>query len=433
MGTVPRKPAGISFAFACCAALCSTIPAARLTRGEETVKKPAEISIGIKSGDISGSDNRALQAAVDYVANLGGGVVHVGPGTYEMRNALFLRDGVHVKGTPGKTILAACDGAVSRLRLDGDCNERQVTLEDPAPFRVGDGISVQDERMGGGFGVTTATLTARIGEDTFTISNPLYYDYLVSKNATARLVFPLVAGSRIQNASLESVVIDGNRDKAQPLNGCRGGGVYLFECEGIGIRDCIVRGYNGDGVSFQLSHDVVVERCVCEGNAGIGLHPGSGSQRPVVRGNHSLKNGSDGMYVCWRVKHGVFEDNVIEQNGRDGVSIGHKDTDNLFRTNRILRNARWGLFFRSESEPMGAHRNTFEQNEILDNGLDQSDPVQVCIRGQTHDLVFRNNTIGLSAGKSAKGAAIDIGKGVEGLTLDANKFPGVAREKTLEE
>ena len=32
-----------------------------------------EITVGLENADIVGSDNRALQAAVDYVGNLGGG------------------------------------------------------------------------------------------------------------------------------------------------------------------------------------------------------------------------------------------------------------------------------------------------------------------------------------------------------------------------
>ena len=46
------------------------------------------ISVGAHEGDIVGSDNRALQAAVDYVAGLGGGVVEIGAGEFVMRDSL---------------------------------------------------------------------------------------------------------------------------------------------------------------------------------------------------------------------------------------------------------------------------------------------------------------------------------------------------------
>lgn len=171
----------------------------------------ALIHVGIDAGDIRGSDQRALQAAVDQVADLGGGTVFIGPGRYMMRNALRLRDHVTIRGVPGQTILAACDGAESRLSCDGDCNERQVTLDDPAAFHVGDGVSIQDEHLGGGFTVTTATLTARLDDHTFAISAPLYLDYMVAHRATARIAFPIVGGWGVRDAAVAGLTIAGNR------------------------------------------------------------------------------------------------------------------------------------------------------------------------------------------------------------------------------
>src|SRR5262245_33569851 len=46
----------------------------------------AEVRVGIDEGDIRGSDQRVLQSGVDYIAGLGGGTVHIGPGRYLMRN-----------------------------------------------------------------------------------------------------------------------------------------------------------------------------------------------------------------------------------------------------------------------------------------------------------------------------------------------------------
>src|SRR5690606_8135767 len=122
----------------------------------------------------------------------------------------------------------------------------------PAGFRVGDGVSIQDPGTAGGFGTTTATLVAQTAPDTFAISMPLYFDYLVKKGATARLTFPVVGGWQVKNVVVEGLTIDGNRERAQPLNGCRGGGIYLFESDHVVIRDCHVKNYDGDGISFQV-------------------------------------------------------------------------------------------------------------------------------------------------------------------------------------
>jgi hypothetical protein len=387
----------------------------------------AEIRVGIDEGDLRGNDHRVLQAAIDYVAQLGGGTVHVGPGRYLLRNALKLRDNVQVIGVPGETILAACDGFVSALAADGDANERQITVEDRSGLRVGDGVSIQD-RGSSGFEVTTATLTAQTGPNAFQISAPLYLDYLVSREASARLVFPVVGGWSVKHAGVEGLTIEGNRGKAQPLNGCRGGGIYLFECEQITIRNCVVRNYPGDGISFQVSSHVTVEDCLSEKNEGLGIHPGSGSQFPVVRRNRSLANGSDGLFVCWRVKHGLFEENEIRGNLRAGVSIGHKDTDNLFRGNTITNNAGAGVLFRRESEAMGAHRNVFENNRIIDNATaaDQSSGgAAIVIQGPHHDLVFRDNQIGNSRPDSPGGIGILTSPEARNLEADGEQFLNV--------
>jgi hypothetical protein len=190
-----------------------------------------------------------------------------------------------------------------------------------------------------------------------------------------------------------------------------------------------VRDYRGDGISFQVSQNVTVEDSLSENHEGLGIHPGSGSQRPVVRRNRSVGNGSDGLYVCWRVKHGLFEHNEIRGNGRAGISIGHKDTDNLFRGNTVVQNGSSGVLFRNEAEAMGAHRNVFESNRIIDNGVgnEGSKTAAIVIEGHHHDLVFRDNTIGnsQSTGKLAIGILTD--KDVRNLDADGNHFLNVEK------
>src|SRR3972149_3366187 len=83
------------------------------------------ITVGRTNADLMGDTNRALQAAVDYVAALGGGVVEIGAGEYTMHDSLHLRPYVTVRGVKGQTILRKANGAVSALALDGDFGERQ--------------------------------------------------------------------------------------------------------------------------------------------------------------------------------------------------------------------------------------------------------------------------------------------------------------------
>ena len=176
----------------------------------------------------------------------------------------------------------------------------------------------------------------------------------------------------------------------------RGAGVFLYRGFGTVIRGCTVKNYNGDGISFQQSNDVVVENCTSEDNASLGIHPGSGSQRPVVRNCIARANGEDGLFLCWRVRHGLFEDNLLEANGRFGISIGHKDTDNLFVENVATGNGRHGLYFRDESAPMAGHRNRFVRCTITGNGAQAPDGEASDVRldGETRGIVLEDCRIG---------------------------------------
>ena len=382
-------------------------------------ERPA-VTVGRADADIVGADNRALQAAVEYVAGLGGGVVEIGEGEYLMRDSLHLRSGVTVRGKKGRTILRKADGAATPLALDGDFGEQQITVADPAGFAVG-GVAIWDDHAGG-FHTTVGRITGRRG-NTFAIDTPLMADCLVSAHAKAAPVFPVVSGKDIEGAAIEDLVVEGNKDANAPLNGCRGAGIYLYRGFGTTIRGCVVRHYHGDGISFQQSNDVTVVDCVSEDNADLGLHPGSGSQRPVVKNCVARNNGTDGLFLCWRVRHGVFEDNRLEGNGRFGISIGHKDSDNLLRGNQVVRNASNGVCFRNESEGMSPHRNRLEGNRIEDNGRAPG-TAGVRIGGEPSGLVFEGNVIRDT--REGNGRTQTVGILVEGrvgpVTLGSNEI-----------
>ena len=390
------------------------------------MKELPSITVGRKNADLVGNDNRVLQAAVDYIAGLGGGIVEIGEGEFLMYDSLHLRTNVTVRGEKGKTVLRKADGVVSALALDGDFGEQQFTVENPAGFAVGSGVAIWDDRAGG-FHTTVARITGSNGK-TFSIDNPLMADCMVNNKAKAVTVFPVVSAYNVEAARIENLVIDGNKKSNVHLNGCRGAGIFLYRAFGTVIQGCLVRNYNGDGISFQQSNDVTVLDCICEDNASLGLHPGSGSQRPLVRRCIARRNGTDGLFLCWRVRHGLFEDNVLESNGRFGISIGHKDSDNLLRCNIVRSNHQNGIFFRNESLGMAAHRNRIEENIIENNGTG-GQAAGIRIRGYTNDLVFRNNTIRDTRpkGSQTQTVGIRIEEQVGKIVLEKNKIEAKTR------
>lgn len=369
------------------------------------MRERPKITVGQREGDLIGSDHRVLQAAVDYIAGLGGGVVEIGPGEFLMRDSLHLRSLVTVRGTEGKTVLRKAKAAVSPLALDGDYGEEQITVANADGFTVGGGVAIWDSGANG-FHTTVARITGRNG-NTFSIDTPLNADCMVANQARAATVFPVVSGYQLEGARVENLVIEGGKDENAPLNGCRGAGIFLYRGFGAVIENCVVRNYNGDGISFQQSNDVLVNRCLCEDNAGLGIHPGSGSQRPIVRECVARRNGEDGLFLCWRVRHGLFEKNLLENNGRFGISIGHKDSDNLLQNNQIRGNRQDGVFFRNETAGMAGHRNRLEHNLIENNGA-TAEAAGIRVRGETRNLIFRNNTIRDTRAPAARQQTVGI-------------------------
>ena len=141
------------------------------------------IRVGLEGADINGADNRALQAAIEYVAALGGGAVEIGPGEFLMRDSLHLRENVTVRGTAGQTVLRKADGHLSSLTLDGDFGEQQVSVADATGFEVGAGVAIWDDHAGG-FHTTVARITGKRG-NTFSIDKPLGADCMVQHHAQA--------------------------------------------------------------------------------------------------------------------------------------------------------------------------------------------------------------------------------------------------------
>lgn len=387
----------------------------------ELLAQPAvRVTVGVRDADIIGNDNRALQAAVDYVGTLGGGVVEIGPGAFLMRDSLHLRSRVTVRGAGEKTVLKKDREHRSPLAADGDFGEAAITVQNPEGFTIGLGVYVASKTMRNFLGNCGTILNSR--SNCFTLSRSLNADILMTDGGFAATIYPVISGYNLEDARVENLAVDGNRvENPTKVDGCRTAGIYLFRSDNCVISNCVVRDYNGDGISFQQSNDVNVEGCVVERCAGFGLHPGSGSQRPSVTNCRAIANGDDGFFFCWRVRGGVAEGNWLEDNGGYGMSIGHKDSDNLVRRNTIIGNKLGGVYWRQETEPMAAHRVTFENNTVRDN-----EGWGIFVDGATHGTIIRSNIVE-DTGSGRQKIGIRIGKQAGEVFLEANSIKAVSQ------
>ena len=410
------------------AAADSLPQAPAVTRPRATSGDPVEpkweqrltVTVGPQKADIVGVDHRAIQAAVDYVAGLGGGTVQILPGTYRFRNAVNLRSGVRVAGSGDDSICIKEPSMKTALAENSDWYDQEVTLTDASGFQIGDGVTLQTRNPNNGsFDVYKRTLVARSG-NRFRLNEMLVENFWIKEGATASTLYALFDGFRVKDIAIENITLDGNKANNSFLNGNYIGCIFLRESNRINMRKVTARNFNGDGISWQVCHDVRVEDCHSHDHAGYGLHPGSGSQRTVVTGS-KLERNDIGFFFCWGVKWALVEKNSMLDNRRFGVSIGHNDTDNLVRNNEVARSGKVGIFLRQEHGPtFSPSRNTIEANRVVDSA---ETGVAVDIEGVTESVTLARNTL-LETRQPASRVGVRISKDARQIQLAENRIDG---------
>jgi len=424
----PRLPALPIVAFSLCVLAnvsCTSRSAASSTFPNRTITVAQPGADG-QSGkaDVIGTDSASLQKAAGLLRP--GDTLVIGPGTYQMDASLLIPSDVTVRGAAGKTILRKSRGVESALLEDADYGESYLSAADAEKFSPGMGIEILDDTLKEGWDVTISKVVVVHGH-ILQINPPTVRDYdLDQKHVRIRNTYPLLCAMNAENVTFEDLTVDGNKAENSYLDGCRGGAIYLYNVRNVTVKNCVARNYNGDGISFQISDRVHVLNSESYGQTGYGVHPGTGSANSVVEHCHLHDNGDIGLFLCWRVRHGQFRDNIIEDNGHYGISIGHKDTDNEFTGNTIARNGVSGVYFREESPLNSGHRNTFRDNKVLDNGSPKAG-YGFYIAARVNDTVIEGNRISDTRGAGAtQRYAVYKAKGAGAVRMENNVIEGNA-------
>lgn len=348
------------------------------------------ITAGDDASDIRGFTHHHIQAAVDRAALLGGGEVVLSAGVFEMGDSLHLRAGVLVKGQGGRTILRKQPMKQARIVTFLGFGHYDVVVDQPDQFEPGEGVILSD-RNAVGFYQTVSTLIRRDG-DAWIVSRPHAHDYHVRSDGVMRTLFPVVSAVDVADARVEDLVIDGLADRNDMLNGCRGGGFFAHRSSRVAARRLTVRNFNGEGFSFQTCDDLMLESCVAEECSGNGFHPGSGSNRFVIRGCTARRCGACGLFYCLRVRDSLLEDSLFEGNGSHGVSIGDRDTGHTNRNLTIRENGGAGVFLRPGGWDVAAHGNRIEGCRIERNAARDGE-AEVVLQGEASGVVFAGNRV----------------------------------------
>jgi hypothetical protein len=326
----------------------------------------------------------------------------------------------HPRATSGDAV----ESVACKLAADSDWYDQEITLSDAKGFQVGDGICLRCKNPHhGGMDIAKRTLVARSG-NRFKLDRALRENFWLVGNATVTTLFPILSGENIADVVIENITLDGNKANNDNLDGNYAGCIFLQDCNRITMRQVTARHYNGDGISWQICHDVLAESCHSHDHAGLGLHPGSGSQRPIIRGN-TLQRNDIGLFFCWGVKFGLAEKNLIEDSRSYGISIGHRDTDNLIRDNEVRLSGKVGVLFRPErGKSFAPHRNRLEKNRVSDSGPDNG--VAIDIQGETESITVAQNALRETRQPLSR-IGIRIGAQTRDIHLHDNQTEGFAQ------
>jgi Right handed beta helix region len=404
-----------------------------------------EITVGPSNADIVGTTGRAIQIAIDALAGRGGGVVRVLPGQYVLDDSLRLRPGIVLLGDRDKTILRRGPLVWSPLKVDADTSQTEITPEDASAFRPGMGVCTFDTRSGWVHAAHPLTVTD-VRDGVLHLSGHLTSDRLAEEGGLVANHFPLILGIEADDVVVDGFTADSRvDDPTGVLSAIRTASVYFWRCRYVSLRNVIATGGVGDGICVAKSSvGATIEHCVAAHNGYYGIHPGSHSAHCTIRHCDIHDNASDGLYICWGIRHSEFTDNRIYRNGwrdlRSGISIGHKDTDNLIARNHIYENAKFGVCFRRKTDANAAHRVTLQDNVIENNGsrADELADIKatlepweaigcgVHVSGMTRDLALEKNTLRETRQGDARTQqhALVLTEGVSGVRMMDNVIEG---------
>jgi hypothetical protein len=387
---------------------------------------PKIITVGDKTADINGFTTNAIQTAIDALEKFDGGTVQLTPGNFDIDAPIELASDMTLLGSGEKTALRKIDGVKSPLVVDADYGELKLQVSNAKDFKPGMGVQIYDENQKNGWAVTTAKITD-IVNNTIYIDTYLVRDYRADNGGVVSNACSIIQAVETENVKIANLVVDGNREANEYLNGCRGGAVYLHKVKNAFVENVVVKDFDGDGISWQITEDVTVKNCEVSGCTKSGLHPGTGSPNSIVVSNKSHHNDQDGMFICWRVQHGLIKNNEFFDNGRFGLCTGHKDTDVRFEDNHIHDNGDDGVHFRGERESNAPHRNYFINNIVENNngyGFGFNSPAK--------DVVLEKNII-RDTGKGVQKAAIFYFKNGLPVELKNNTISGHTQGEVLSE
>jgi parallel beta-helix repeat protein len=379
------------------------------------------LTVGQTEGDMIGKDDKIIQAGVEYLNRLGGGTLRILPGIYNMKNSIYLHPNITIKGSGGKTVLKMAPGFVTPIIRNMDGGEYGVQVKDPSGFEPSRGIMLRTTaKEAWGIDVLKSTVT-RIDGDIVYFERIADKGFNLKQQCTAATIFPILTAENADNVNIEDIVLDGNKEQNEHINGNFSGGVFLHYCNNWNFKNVTSKNYNGDGFSWQTCNDIHFDNCKSLNNSDFGFHPGTGSQRPVISNCISTGN-SEGLFFCWNVTDGFVDNCTFSGNIKYGISVGHRDTDNIIQNCLVENNEEVGILFRKDNDDdfFAGNRNLVKNCTVRDNGT-KKEGVGIDVTWKTKGITIENTKF-ISSQAGIQKIGIKISKDAQGIITSGNTF-----------
>jgi parallel beta-helix repeat protein len=366
---------------------------------------PAEADSGLiivvgrdGKGDFAGTDEEAIQAAVDKARQAGGGTVQIGPGEYLIRRGIVLTDGITIRGSRETVLKLASPVTVASPAKQG---QDSIVVSDASELAADTRIEIYPPA----------------GMKTFPDSNKEKHTVEIRRIEHGRLILsgqlpcPVPEKSRVgypsnlffvggsgRNIRLENLVLDGGVKQDIPMPGhcercallahgiwsyaegptappienlrvaechirnCYGRAVAMYSVVRSSVKNCLIEDIDDEGIDL----DHFCYHCEVSGNtvkrSGTGVTINDGSYC-TIRGNR-FENCGVGVVMWWwhlcpqenlNVEN-LIENNVIVAPKKAGISLEKKCL-----RNRVIGNTVAGGIKVAEPD------NVVEKNVLSEN------------------------------------------------------------------
>ncbi|MCK4256374.1 right-handed parallel beta-helix repeat-containing protein, partial [candidate division WOR-3 bacterium] len=343
------------------------------------------------------ADDVEIQAALDQINTLGGGVVYVKQGTYNLSGNLTPYSNTTLMGTGPGTVLNRTTATainvnnktrvvIENLRITGSCTQ---------------GIQFYDATDGeikqcwiDNSGINGIIITGSGGV------NNSHYNVIANNICSGSVTYGInihgyeniIQGNNCRNAASSCIYLNGAESNVVVGNvvdgGTSGAGISLVSnsMDNTITGNTLIKGrlylhsstWNTVSSNTVFQHQIyiydsdwnsVVGNVVRGCTVGAGVHLGGGSDFNTISNNICCYNhNSSGIYLC-ASSNNTVTDNVCADNGLRGIVITGDSDYNVVNDNRCVNNTSTGIMVSSPN----CDENVVQNNMLKGNGTSYSD------------------------------------------------------------